>query len=179
MKPNRNNAKITLSISTAQLIERIFLHGKVFEKLFLVLSVGAFGAVVGIFIGRASVNAGVLQANPDYAMIAAADTNRTPSSVPSVGEKSFFALQLAINPSRSEAELLAKKNEKNCGSTFVRYSSLYDKYLVFCGNFSDRDTAKAFAAQLTEVKQVPMRLYLDSGQPEPMKALTACERLRE
>ena len=179
MKPNRKNSKITLSISNAQLIERLFLHGKVFEKLFLVLSVGAFGAVVGIFIGRASVNVDVLEANPNYEMIAAADTNRKPSSIPTVGQRSFFALQLSVNPTRGEAELLAKKNEKNCGSTLVRYSSRYDKYLVFCGNFSDRETAKAFASQLTEVKQVPMRLYLDSGQPDPMKALTACERLRE
>ena len=72
-----------------------------------------------------------------------------------------------------------KKNEKNCGSTFVRYSSLHDKYLVFCGNFSDRETAKTFAAQISDGKQLPMRLYPDFGQPDPMKALTACERLRE
>ena len=179
MKPNRNNSKITLSISTAQLIERLFLHGKVFEKLFLVIAVGSFGAVVGILIGRASVNAGVLEANPNYEMIAAADASRAPAAVPTIGEKSFFSLQMSINPSRGEAELLAKKQEKNCGSTFVRYSSLYDKYLVFCGNFSDREAAKAFALQNTEVKQLPIRLYTDAGQPDPMKALTACERLRE
>lgn len=132
-----------------------------------------FGIMVGIFIGRQSTKAGLLEPPPNYtALLSSENSNqnveykqsrhvasedRAPTSINP--EPFYFSIRVSSSDSLQDAQAEAKKFEKKCGVSFVKYSSVHQKHLVYCGRFDDLQSAEKVSAELTDVRQILVRLY--------------------
>lgn len=171
-----------VTLNLADLLDRLFVQGHVLEKFLVLLSVGVSGLVIGIFIGRLSapsiMDPSALIQNSDEETPAVSssklaapraqanesaseneDSLKAARAVASQDDHFFFSIRIASADYRDEANEVAKKFNRVCGTTIIRYSPVHQKHLVYCGRFDDLEAASKVTAELKDVRQVLVRLY--------------------
>lgn len=99
----------------------------------------------------AATKLGILGKGTARVKVEAIDTSKHPNPPPSPNKNGNVYLQVATFNQRANAETLAKQIKRK-GQTDVEVSSVASRFRVMVGPFEDESDAKAFHADLAELK---------------------------